>query len=281
MSKLVIACGVVGAMAVASLAVAAPTINVGTKFLIPNTANQVISLGVTDPASTQVQAVNLFAQIGDGLAAGPSFTSASVIAAGSLFAADNTGNNALSLSANGKQVSVSTTTAGSAPDPVTGIITPSFVTLTPGGNTFATVTVNTTGFSTAGSSFALSLSSPGPTQFVTTDAIATTANAGTLKITQTGDATLDGTTNFSDLSTLLVNYNQPGGWTKGDFTGDNTVNFSDLSALLLKYNQSVPLGLTAPSASLGASAVPEPTTWALLAISGVCGLLMRRRMRRA
>ena len=71
-----------------------------------------------------------------------------------------------------------------------------------------------------------------------------------------GDASTNGFVDFSDLSTLLLHYNQPGIFTDGDFNTTGVVDFSDLSLLLLHYNQ--------PSAPLAAAApVPEPTSLAL------------------
>jgi hypothetical protein len=91
-----------------------------------------------------------------------------------------------------------------------------------------------------------------------------------------GDGNLDGTVNFTDLNTLLTNYNQSGSWsrvaawTKGDFDGNNVVNFSDLNALLTHYNQTAG-GPTVDEllAAHGITMVPEPS-----AIAMVLGLLM-------
>ena len=142
------------------------------------------------------------------------------------------------------------------------------------------LTINTTGFSTPGASFPLSLTAPGPTQFIVNDAITTTVANGTLKITLLGDADLNGTADFTDLGVLLNNYNQPGGWIKGDFDLNNLVDFTDLGILLNNYNQSAPLGLSETSAGLGATAVPEPGSWMLLAIGSLCGWWVRQRAKR-
>jgi hypothetical protein len=47
--------------------------------------------------------------------------------------------------------------------------------------------------------------------------------------TVAGDATMDGTANFADFSSLQRNYNKPGDWVDGDFNYDNYVNFGDFA----------------------------------------------------
>ena len=93
------------------------------------------------------------------------------------------------------------------------------------------------------------------------------SNSVTVEPTVPGDASLDGTTNGADLTTVLSNYNKTGysglsGWQAGDFNGDGTVNGADLTTVLSNYNQHVSIG----------AAVPEPSTL-LLAAAGLVGLL--------
>jgi hypothetical protein len=84
-----------------------------------------------------------------------------------------------------------------------------------------------------------------------------------------GDANMDGSVNFSDLSTLLAHYNQSGDWSQGDCTNDGLVNFADLSVLMANYN------MTAGGAPLdGVGVVPEPSTLALLAAGMLAALFV-------
>ncbi|MFT3789424.1 MAG: autotransporter-associated beta strand repeat-containing protein [Tepidisphaeraceae bacterium] len=111
------------------------------------------------------------------------------------------------------------------------------------------------------------------------------ADAVLIKATIKGDATLDGTVNFSDLLTLAANYNGTSkNWGNGDFTYDGTVNFNDLLALAANYNQSLTgvvggfvTGSFDGDWALAQSMAPEPTTLATLA--GLSTLLLGRRRR--
>ena len=119
----------------------------------------------------------------------------------------------------------------------------------------------------------------------------TVSGWGTLAFTSTpfyvnptlepGDASLDGTVNFTDLNIVLTNYNQAGGWMQGDFNHDGVVNFADLNIVLTNYNQSF-AGATIASGSYdldaaairalslaGVTVVPEPAAVALLASGGL------------
>jgi len=98
-----------------------------------------------------------------------------------------------------------------------------------------------------------------------------------------GDASLDGTVNFTDFSTLLQHYNQSvtGGFTQADFNDDGAVNFTDFSDILQNYGKTLgpaPSGAASPTASVGGSAVPEPTSLCLLAVVGAGALARRRRV---
>ena len=105
-----------------------------------------------------------------------------------------------------------------------------------------------------------------------------------VKYTLYGDATLDGTVNFDDLTKVLTNYNLAGIWELGDFTYDGMVDFDDLTKVLANYNTSIVSGTTVGGAGLDAQAigllsaagfnvVPEPGTLAMLA-AGLLGLLV-------
>lgn len=85
-------------------------------------------------------------------------------------------------------------------------------------------------------------------------------------VTYLGDANGDLAVDALDLDILAVNMNQPGvhTWADGDFNGDGTVSFLDMSLWAGNF------GLGG-----GGGVVPEPTSLALLLLSG--SVLMRRR----
>jgi autotransporter-associated beta strand protein len=108
------------------------------------------------------------------------------------------------------------------------------------------------------------------------------------RYTVSGDASLDGKVDFTDLVALAQHYNDNSGtalWTQGDFTYDGHVDFGDLVALAQNYNQSLPSALI-PGAAAGFNedltqafaAVPEPAAQSLLALAA-SALAPRRRRR--
>jgi T5SS/PEP-CTERM-associated repeat protein len=112
-----------------------------------------------------------------------------------------------------------------------------------------------------------------------------------VRYTLAGDANLDGSVDFLDLSRLAQNYNAAGGtrtWSSGDFNNDGIVDFNDLAKLAQNYNTALPTGsiagapagFTADLAQAFAS-VPEPSV-AVFALVMTCGLTLgrRRSMRR-
>jgi hypothetical protein len=108
-----------------------------------------------------------------------------------------------------------------------------------------------------------------------------------VRYTLAGDATLDGSVDFSDLVQLAQNYDTSmgtGGWFRGDFNYDGQVDFNDLVLLAQNYNQAgVGAGAFAGAfatewqAALTEAAAPEPSALGLFAAA--FGGLFRRRGR--
>jgi hypothetical protein len=102
----------------------------------------------------------------------------------------------------------------------------------------------------------------------------------------TGDANMDGTVNFFDITQLLgykYNTNQPASYTDGDLNYDGVVDFFDLSTLLsANYND----GQTYLGAALGAVAepaaqvgVPEPACLTVIGLGALSFMARRKRQR--
>ncbi|MDB5327566.1 MAG: putative outer rane autotransporter [Phycisphaerales bacterium] len=104
----------------------------------------------------------------------------------------------------------------------------------------------------------------------------------TVRYTLLGDANLDGAVNFNDFLVLQNSFNQPGVFTQGDFNYDGTVNFNDFLVLQNNFGQSVtgaPVTVTrqeVAALTAFASAVPEPTSLAVLGLAGAAVLRRRR-----
>jgi hypothetical protein len=116
-----------------------------------------------------------------------------------------------------------------------------------------------------------------------------------------GDANGDGIVNGADLAEVTGHFNATGQtWATGDFNGDGIVNGADLAFVTSNFNftqTSNPLAVVAQIQSLASedndlvaidaalaanptiSAVPEPTSLALLAIGGAALLGRRRTVR--
>ena len=99
------------------------------------------------------------------------------------------------------------------------------------------------------------------------------------RTTYGGDATLDGTVNFSDFLVLQRNFNGPGNWSQGDFNGDGVVNFSDFLVLQRNFNQSYtatpsvqPAGVATAGPSFPSILTPAAKTSATSSQSAVASI---------
>lgn len=87
-----------------------------------------------------------------------------------------------------------------------------------------------------------------------------------------GDTNLDGLVNFADFQTLQNNFNGSGkGWAQGDFNGDKNVNFADFQMLQNNF------GFSAGGGGASITAVPEPSSIALIGFGGVALVAIGRR----
>jgi hypothetical protein len=121
----------------------------------------------------------------------------------------------------------------------------------------------------------------------TIDGAAVTTGDVVVRYTYYGDASLDGSVNSADYAKIDNGYlGRLTGWQNGDFNYDGSVNGSDYTLIDNAFNtQGSPIGsASAQFASAtaqiagSASAVPEPTSLALLSL-GAIGLLRRRTSR--
>jgi hypothetical protein len=119
-------------------------------------------------------------------------------------------------------------------------------------------------------------------------AIANAPTPGQLLIvpTLTGDANLDGTVDFFDITQLLsskYNTGQPATYTEGDLNYDGVVDFFDITTLLsANYNtgETFPTAAASYAAAVQAApaiqSVPEPSSFSLMVVAGLSPLLLRR-----
>ena len=272
MKRLLLCGGTVGLLS--PIALATPTVNVGNQVLAPNLAGQPVRISVS--GGDAVQGADLNAEIADGgpgvvpgdtALTGPAFTAANLVS-GTIFAGNNSGQQDLS-------------SFSQTPQAYSGSIVTNTGTVNASG-LLATLTLDTTGFSTPGSSFPLRLKGfsnagvSGDSDFIgaSGDVLASNITNGNIIITYPQDLDLNGTVGFSDLLKLAQNYGRTGATPlQGDIDRNGTVGFSDLLSLAQNYNKSLNTNLPAPSV-VALSAVPEP---GILALVGIGAAMLRRR----
>ncbi|MCH8043429.1 MAG: PEP-CTERM sorting domain-containing protein [Planctomycetes bacterium] len=93
------------------------------------------------------------------------------------------------------------------------------------------------------------------------------------------DLNKNGFVDFEDLTVLLANWNTDVGLEGGNLVEPLTsvVGFPDLTVLLADWTGPGPAG--SPEAALGTEAVPEPSTFVLLALGAMGAVALRRRRR--
>ena len=104
---------------------------------------------------------------------------------------------------------------------------------------------------------------------------------GNVKVTNFGDANLDGNVNLNDFNVLATNFGQSNRtWEQGDFNEDGTVNLNDFNLLAANFGKTIvpaPPGSTIHIDFGGGTVVPEPMVAAALALPL---LGVRRRIKR-
>ena len=99
---------------------------------------------------------------------------------------------------------------------------------------------------------------------------------GVLKLLATapGDANGDQVVDAFDFGLLAGNFNLPGTWETGDFDGSGIVDAFDFGLLAANFNGDFN-ALAAAAEALGITAIPEPTTAAVLSLLGL-GMIAKR-----
>ena len=239
----------VGLLATATAA--APSVDAGTHYLLPNRADQQTTLTVQSDPAVDVQGLELYMQIGDGSgAAGPVFQAADV-RNGTIFDGNNPGLFAGSYVQPGRLYQGLVTSSGTVA--ADGLL--------------ATLTISTVG--RGDGTLELFLHNDLESAATNFAGVPAALTSGALIVPpMTGDADLDGDVDETDLGRLQDHFGTAGGaeWTEGDFNGDGAVDDLDLSLLLSRFGQSA------------AGDVPAPSSLALL-LAVVPALAPRARRR--
>ena len=263
--------GCLAGLALAAAAQAVPTIDLGTRIVMENSAGRTLRLSVS--GGELVTAFNLRAQLGDGLAGGSEPVFQAVSFAGGIW--DAYPKSVTGGPVNGaEQFAQASIAFGSAVSvPAQGLL--------------ATLTIDTRGFY-EGSSFPLRLKQTeigADSDFVLTggDTLIPNIINGQIVTAIGGDCNLDHKVDITDLGALATNWQQTGGWQQGDFNDDGLIDISDLGVLATNWQRGVAGPDTAMSLQQGIEAVglpsaviPEPVSHVLLVPLGL--LVLRRRV---
>lgn len=270
----------VGGAAVAFFAANAsavnPTITVGNSVLLPNRANQNITINVSGGVAVSGLDFNVEIAAGgtvNGGTAGPAITAVNLVT-GTIFGGNNSGQQ--NFTSNSPQVYEGGIATTSGTVNATGLL--------------ATLTIDTTGFQ--GNTFSLKLSgfgnagASGNTDFgvdSNLNPIPATITNGNIVTLFNGDANKDGTVNNADFLALKAAYGTSTGnsWTTGDFNNDGSVNFTDFTLMTQHFTSVININPGPPAAALPSAepaAVPEPGVAAVL-LAATAALFSRRRMR--
>jgi len=246
----------IAAIAILTLAggaIAAPAVDGGTYYLLPDQAGQQIQLHVTSDPAVDVQGFELYCQIDDGCgAAGPTFEAADILN-GTIFDGNNPGLFPGSYVQSGRLYQGVVTSSGTVE--ANGLL--------------ATLTISTAGITNG--QYDLFLHNDLESAETNFAGVAIDLTDAVLIVPPiTGDAQLDGDVDEDDLNVLLANFGTSSGaqWTDGDFNDDAAVDDYDLSLLLAHYDQE-------PGGT-----VPAPAA-AVLLLAAAPAVLRRRRSRRA
>ena len=233
---------VLAVLAITAVAMATPSINVGTIYLANDQASQSRTISVT--GGDAVQGLELNMKIADG-SSGPTFNSVDILS-GTVFAANNSGlfPGSYAFARTAYQGVVTNDSTVSA----NGLL--------------ATISFNGTG--TANGTYGLSLinTPEGRTNFA---GLFTNITDGQIVVTYGGDANGSFAVDVVDLGLLATSWKQAGDWTNGDFNGDKFVDVVDLGILATNWKKGV-----------SGAPLPEPATLSLLALA-VPAIFRRRK----
>jgi hypothetical protein len=235
-------------------------INAGIHSLAPNTPGQSVQILVS--GGEAVSGIDLFVQVGDGGATAGGDDTRPVIThldlvTDTIFASNNTG----AFVDSTPLLWGATTTTANGSVSANGVL--------------ATLTIDTTGLSAGQFDLLLDPPTTGPTAFADSGVTTSRVN-GSLQIGAVpaiaGDYNQNGTVDAADYALWRDTLNQSGAGLPADGNGNSMIDAGDYDVWRTHFGQSA-----GQSAAL--DAVPEPSTWLLIAMSAVITGWCRRPAR--